>query len=284
MNKDCFGKYHPIVNFIYFAVILFFAMINLNPICLLISTTSAFLYALYLVQTEVILKKLKYMLPLMLVAMVINPIFNHEGSTILAYFKSGNPLTLESIYYSIASSVMIFCVILWYVSFEKVITSDKFIYLFSKIIPSLSLILSMILRFIPKFKHQYSEVSQRYADQKRYRQKNTATILSIMITWSLENAIETADSMKSRGYGLPNRTAFTHYIFNESDRDMLIFIIINTSIVAIGFLIDVFFIEYFPITKMQDINRINIVFYLWYIALHIIPIIINIREDSKWKI
>ena len=34
------------------------------------------------------------------------------------------------------------------------------------------------------------------------------TILSIMVTWCLENAIETADSMKSRGCGLPGRSAF----------------------------------------------------------------------------
>ena len=39
------------------------------------------------------------------------------------------------------------------------------------------------------------------------RLKNAITILSIMVTWALENAIETADSMKSRGYGLPGRTA-----------------------------------------------------------------------------
>ena len=31
--------------------------------------------------------------------------------------------------------------------------------------------------------------------------------LSIVVTWSMENAIETADSMKARGYGTKKRTA-----------------------------------------------------------------------------
>ena len=40
-------------------------------------------------------------------------------------------------------------------------------------------------------------------------------MVSILVTWALENAIETADSMKSRGYGLRGRTAFSIYRFTE---------------------------------------------------------------------
>ncbi len=39
-----------------------------------------------------------------------------------------------------------------------------------------------------------------------------------MITWSLENAIETADSMRSRGYGLPGRSAFSIYRMDSRDK------------------------------------------------------------------
>lgn len=88
-------------------------------------------------------------------------------------------------------------------------TSDKFIYLFGRIIPSLSLILSMTFRFVPKFKEQVQEVSNAQKSMGRdssegsvfARVKNSIRILSAVITWSLENAIDTSDSMKSRGYG-----------------------------------------------------------------------------------
>ncbi len=45
-----------------------------------------------------------------------------------------------------------------------------------------------------------------------------------MVTWSFENAVETADSMKSRGYGLPGRTAFSLYRFSRRDRLLLLWL------------------------------------------------------------
>jgi energy-coupling factor transporter transmembrane protein EcfT len=89
-------------------------------------------------------------------------------------------------------------------------TSDKFVYLFGRIIPSMSLLLSMTLRFVPRFIAQIKVVSNAQKCVGRdasnggvvQRVRNAITILSIMVTWALENAIETADSMKSRGYGL----------------------------------------------------------------------------------
>ena len=42
--------------------------------------------------------------------------------------------------------------------------------------------------------------------------------LSVTVTWALENAVVTADSMKSRGYGLPGRTAFARQRFDGRDR------------------------------------------------------------------
>ena len=49
-----------------------------------------------------------------------------------------------------------------------------------------------------------------YAEKGRLQKlKSAVTVFSVMVTWSLENAVETADSMKSRGYGLPGRTGYS---------------------------------------------------------------------------
>ena len=40
---------------------------------------------------------------------------------------------------------MLGCVVVWFVSFNAVMTSDKFVYLFGRVIPALSLVLSMTL-------------------------------------------------------------------------------------------------------------------------------------------
>ncbi len=66
-----------------------------------------------------------------------NPAFNHEGATILAYLPSGNPLTLEFIVYGLSAAVMMASVILWFSCYNAVMTSDKFVYLFGRVIPAL---------------------------------------------------------------------------------------------------------------------------------------------------
>lgn len=77
-------------------------------------------------------------------------------------------------------------------------------------------LLPMALRFIPKFKAQMQTVSEAQAcigrDTKNgsvfRRVGNAVKIFSIMVTWSLENAIETADSMRSRGWFSAGRISF----------------------------------------------------------------------------
>ena len=100
------------------------------------------------------------LLPMALMAALINPAFNHEGATLLAYLPSGNPLTLESIAYGFAAAAMLAAVVLWFSCYTAVMTSDKFVYLFGRVIPALSLVLSMTLRFVPKFKAQIQVVSE----------------------------------------------------------------------------------------------------------------------------
>ena len=207
-NKDAFSGYHPIINFLYYALVLLFSMCLMHPVYLAISLTGALAYDITLKGRKAVRFAVMGLLPMAVIAALVNPAFNHEGQTILTYLPSGNPLTLESILYGVAAAVMLASVVLWFSSYNDVMTSDKFVYLFGRMIPALSLVLSMALRFIPKFKSQMEVVSEAQScigrDTKTgsviRRVGNAVKIFSIMVTWSLENAIETADSMRSRGY------------------------------------------------------------------------------------
>ena len=90
---------------------------------------------------------------------VTNPIFVHNGETIL-FFMNDNPVTLEAFIYGGAASLMIVSVLLWCRCYSAVLTTDKFLYLFGKVIPKLGLILSMAFRFIPLFKYQIRKINQ----------------------------------------------------------------------------------------------------------------------------
>ena len=154
INRDAFSGYHPLVNFLFFALVLVFAMCFMHPLCLLVSLGSSTAYNLYLKGRKGLRFSLAFLLPMMLLAAVLNPAFNHEGITILAYTPNGNPVTLESLIYGAASALMLASVVQWFSCYNEVMTSDKFVYLFGRLIPALSLVLSMTLRFVPKFNAQ----------------------------------------------------------------------------------------------------------------------------------
>ena len=291
MNRDIFSSYHPIISFLYFALVLIFTMFFMHPVSLIISLVSALTYAVYLNGSRTIRLSLMYLLPMMLMAALINPAFNHEGATILLYLPTGNPLTLESIVYGLASAVMLSSVITWFSCYTTVMTSDKFVYLFGRIIPALSLILSMTLRFVPKFKAQFHVVSEAQRCVGRdmvngalpQRLKNAITILSIMVTWCLESAIETADSMKSRGYGLPGRTAFSIYRFDDRDKAALCWLCFCGFYIFAGWMAGGLSWRYYPIIKGTLAGAFPISFQLVYLALCLTPVILNRVEDRKWK-
>ena len=288
MNE--FAKYHPLINFIYFTAVIVFSMIFVHPICLVTSLLCSAIYSIIL-NGKKALKFIVMLLPLMLISALINPAFNHEGVTVIAYLPSGNPLTLESILYGIVAASMVATVICWFSCFNKIMTSDKFIYLFGRIIPSLSLILSMTFRFVPKFKEQVQEVSNAQKSMGRDSSegsvfaivKNSIRILSAVITWSLENAIDTSDSMKSRGYGLTGRTAYSNYVFDKRDVTALIYLAVTIIYFLIGALLGKIHYRYFPSMRGTDMSFYSTSIFISYIMICIMPIIIEIWEELKWR-
>lgn len=290
-NRDTFSGCHPTVNFLYFGLVLVFSMCFMNPVCLLISLGSAIAYNVYLNGAKAVRFSLLYMLPLLLITAIVNPAFNHEGATILTYLPSGNPLTLESMIYGIGAAAMLISVITWFSCYTAVMTSDKFVYLFGRIIPALSLVLSMTLRFVPKFKAQLDVVREaqkcvgRDASEGSMLQriKNAIKILSIMLTWALENAIETAGSMKSRGYGLPGRSAFSIYRFDDRDKTALLWLLCCGGFIICGWIAGGLYWRYYPTIRHAPFTAMTVCFYLAYAALCLTPVILNGWEDRKWK-
>ena len=289
MNE--FKTYHPIVNFVYFIFVIGFSCVFMHPVSLVISLLSGFTYSVMLKGKSAVKTNLIYMIPTLLFAALINPAFNHEGITIIKYLPSGNPLTLESVIYGLAAAIMIVSVICWFSCYTEVMTSDKFIYLFGRIIPSLSLILSMTLRFVPRFSAQLKTVANAQRCMGRdvsngsivERAKHGLSILSIMTNWALENAIDTADSMKSRGYGHPGRTAFSIFTFDKRDKKALLCIMILGMYTLAGNLMGGMYFRYFPSMKANEFSVFGLSVFVAYFALCICPIVIEIWEVRKWK-
>ena len=291
MMRDFFSDYHPFINFLYFALVIGFSLVLAHPLAQGIALVCAIAYSVSATGKKSVLFLLRYCLPMVLLTAFINPAFNHEGTTTLLYFGNGNPLTLESILYGFSAGAMLVTLLLWFASFNRVMTSDKFIYLFGKVIPALSLVLSMSLRFVPKFKTQMATVAEAQRSIGRdvssgslwSRTKTAIVIFSIMITWALENAIETADSMKSRGYGLKGRSAFSIYRFDERDKYTCIWFSFCGAFLLVGMMRMAFGFRYFPNIRYAPLDMTTIPFYGVYFALCITPVILNWKEERKWK-
>lgn len=289
--RDTFSDCHPAVNFAYFALVLAFSMTLMHPVCLLISLTGACCYLARLHGLRELGHSARWLVPMALLAALVNPAFVHQGVTILTYLPSGNPLTLESILYGIAAGAMLCAVLLWFVCYNRVMTSDKFVYLFGRVIPALSLVLSMTLRFVPRFKQQMDVVRQAQFCIGRdtgsgslwQRARRAVTVFSIMVTWALENAVETADSMKARGYGLKGRTAFSIYRMEERDRYALLFLGFCGLYLACGAAAKGLRWWYYPMLSGVLLEPVTASIYLVYLALCLTPVLLDRREARQWR-
>lgn len=289
-NTDTFSGYHPTVNFIYFALVLFFGMIFMHPACLAVAVFGSAAYAVRLKGRKAAGFGLKFILPVVLLAVVINPAFNHAGETVLLYLSNGNPITKESIAYGFAAGAMLALVLMWFYCSTEVLSSDKFVYIFGRVSPALALILSMTLRFVPKFKKQLDLVRQARRSvgcdtangSVIQRTKNAISVLSGMVTWSLENAIDTADSMKSRGYGLKHRSSFSIYRFDKRDRRMLVWLLLCGEVIFAAVFTGGLSWRYFPNIR-GSMSPMTFCALAAYLALCLTPTVIELREERRWK-
>lgn len=287
---DAFSSHHPLILFLYFSVVLLFNMFFMHPVILIISLASSFIYSVILNGLKALKFNVLYMLPITCIVALINPLFNHSGVTILFYLNE-NPVTLESIVFGVISAVAFISVIIGFSCFNKVMTSDKLMYLFGRLIPILSLMFSMTLRFIPRYKAQMKKISNAQKcigmDASRgnvlKRIRNGVRIISILITWALENAIESADSMKSRGFGLKGRTSFSVFSWKKRDKKVIVFQIILLSIIFVGLGFGEFNSTYIPIISISGMQGKSFLFFLAYAVFCLLPVIADVKEGVVWN-
>ncbi len=286
-----FMKYHPLTQFIFFLSVLLVTMLIMHPVFLAISLAAGSAYILYSGGVRAFLKNLVMMFFISLTIIIINSLVSHGGITIITYLPDGNALTLESVIFGFAAALLMSGILSWFYSLNKILTSDRIIYLFGRFSPKLALLISMTLNFISKFKNQLKSVrAAQYSvgrDMKNgkpiTRIKNGIRIFSAMIQWSLENSVDTADSMKSRGYGLKKRTCFTLFRMTSKDIVMLAITLFSDICVIIAFVTKILDYSYYPYFEISGVSTANIAVYAVFALSCLLPLIIDISEDRKWK-
>lgn len=289
MRIHAFSACHPVVCLLYFVLVLGFSMFFLHPLCIAVSLLSALFCASDLSGGAAVRRSLGFLVPTALFAALVNLAFSHEGATILAYFPSGNPLTLESLAYGLAAAALLAAVVEWCACWNAVMSADKLMYLFGRLTPALSLMLSMTLRFVPRFQAKFREVTAARRAMGLYREngmvqrlRSAVTVFSVMVTWSLEHAAGTAVSMKSRGYGTGRRTAFSPFRLSVRDRRILVWLALCGAYLALGGLLGGVGWRYYP-TLHFPLTAYTGSLLLAYAGLCLTPIMLQRREERIWS-
>ena len=275
---DRFSKYNPKAAFSFFLVEILLTIVIFNPILLAVSFVSAFAYKLKLDGRAAFLYLLKFILPMILLVMVFNFAFSHYGMTVLFVFREMN-FTAESLFYGFTQGLLLGCVMMWFSCYSRVITAERFIAVFGRIIPNTALIFSMVLSFIPRLRKNAGEISDaRQLVNSESKLKKSINNFSALITMTLEESIETADSMKARGYN-KGRSIYLKYCFSLKDLFLLVFTFIAGTVLLVfkgmGYLDFLFF----SVIKM---DRLSIWAVIIFAVLSLLPVIIDFLEDMRW--
>lgn len=285
-----FKRFHPVTQLVFFVFVFAFSLISSDPLSLSVCLLCSSFYTVKLQKKKAAVYIAKVILPLILLITVFNGIFAHYGVTVLFTPKSGNNITLEAFACGFANAVKFACMLLWLECFNEILTSDKIIFLFGRLSPKTALVISSVLRFIPLIRSQSAQIS---ATQKGIgnspdahgfigKTKNAARRLSILVSWTLERGIDTADSMRARGYGLRGRTSYNSYTFTLQDALLLAFCAVDTIVMFA--LREKLAATYNPIISIPTPDILSLCATVLFTALMLTPVTIDLKEEKKWSI
>lgn len=282
------SKYNPIVILLYFISNILITMLTKNPVFIMISFVSSIIYAIVLKFPNKIYKQIILITLLILISALTNPLFNKMGDTIVLQIGK-NKFSYEAIFYGFIAALMIITIIIWFRNYNLVMSSDKFLYLFSKCFPNISLIISMILKLIPDMLKKIKDLDDAqkvigiYARKGFFKKlKNRFLILGSLFSWTIEHALISAESMKARGYGISGKTHYRVYKFKFRDALMCVYIIASFLYIIIFNSNILLNYTFYPLVAPVALNSISIVGYIIFFLLANLATFLHVKEKIKW--
>lgn len=293
LKKQYFPHFHPVIIFLYFCLILTIIMFSVNPIIRLMALIAGVFTQWRLVEKQQIKSDLKLFAIILIFSMLGNFLFVHTGRTILFEWvisaSKSYRFTWESLFYGISFGVMMCAIFIWFRLFSLCFDSEKILYLFGKRLPKVSLVLSMILRFIPLYQKEVDNIKlaqkgiglNNEVEGRKKIEKEYQTFLSLF-GWALEKSIITSDSMNSRGYGLKNRTQYQAYHIKRRDITLVLVSAILFSGVYLCSKSGGFSFYYYPRINLGIEEGVSLLGYISLGFLLCLPLLVELKEQVKW--
>lgn len=283
---------HPAVYVLYYFILIIFAFLYNDPYYLIsFLICISVLIALQGISHE-FKGLIKFFIPMSLLIIILNPLTSHVGTTQI-YITGNFSITLEALIYGILMSTSLLIILLVFTSYNRAVSYQEMLYLFSKRFPHISMVIIMALRFVPLLSYRLSDVNKVFNfNQKRSRSgagesradkiKKNANKLAVVVSWSMEESMLTAKSMKARGYGIKKRTSYLSYNFRRIDYLFLSLILITTITSILGLLQGYGRIEVYPTITFNISENFLSIYYLTFLILLIPMIYMELRERMVW--
>lgn len=239
-ERYLFTTYHPGTVALYALISLGMAMATLHPAYLALSGAAGCAVCLRLCGGPQLRAALLLGLPSFLLVALFNPLFNHRGLTVLFNFW-GNPITLEALVYGLCAGGMLLCAMIWCACLTALLPAERILTLLGRFLPTAALMLSMTLRTIPLMRHKAGSIRLatralegdapgNRKDKLRRGLRNTTVLLG----WCMEDGLQTADSMRARGYGAARRTRGVLHRWRSGDALTLFALGALAAMTAVG--------------------------------------------------
>lgn len=268
-----FEKMHPVPCFLYFLTVIGFTIFSRDPVILAESLIGAV--------TAAVLSEKSGALPFLAVTAaavtLTNPLFSHNGVTVL-FFVGDLAVTLEALVYGLAFSAMLCAAVIWGAVSARFLTSDKYIWLFGRLLPSVGLVLSCAIRFVPLFVGRTRDFIK---SRKAVTIREIAAAFSASLSYSAEEAMTTADSMRSRGYGTAKRTFFSSYRMTGGDIRALVTVLLCGAACIMLSIYGAGRFYYYPAISAPKFDAANVVLYIFFGILCALPTALIVHEELK---
>lgn len=293
MPDRAFNRFHPYAVLSYILSVAVISMILRNPIALSIGFALAIASYISFRGLDA-WKVVAGVIAFPLISACVNGFFNPLGETVMFTYIGSRPYTFESFAFGFVIGIVFAIVVLWIGVANRTLTSDRYAYIFSRFMPATTLTLTIALRFEAVYERRLrAAMSARSAIGKGIAShdiagsfRNTLSMLSILVTWAMEKAIVTADSMRSFGYGVVEcgRTSYLKIKFHIRDTLLVaatvVFDICSITAIASGAM-DADFI---PSIAFAGVTPLFLVGTIAYAGMSAMPFAINVAGEASWRV
>ena len=255
-------------------------MLRVHPVVSVLSMCSGALSLLLYGGRGELRALLRFCLPVGILLILFNLVFNRNGVTVLFYIGDA-AVTLESILYALFTAFAFYGAVLWFSFFCAFLDSDRVYRLFARFSKGLAVIFSLSLALVPKILEKYEEIKlqERAETDKKHRFTQNILQLSALFSWVLADSFETAVSMKARGALLKEKRQTQKQKATVAD---ILLWILCIACVALMFFSPPMLAEIYPKFR-EEAYLTNSISYLPLILLYFSPAVFKIWEVTKWK-